>query len=121
MPSPKKTPAVAEPKHRATFEFRGLTYRYNKTYGEWRLVGFKKAPHHIPDTIMSGTSRTTQGPQSYWCAGGVSGATPQQVLEKWAQSLIALRKREAREAERNAKECWAVVRKLEASSWKPRA
>lgn len=107
-------------KHRDTFVFRGLTYRYNKPYGEWRLA-LKKPPHRIPDTIQSATARTTAGTQHFWRAGGYSGPTPLATLEAWAKGITELRRREARQADQHAKGLWAVVAQLERRSWAPRS
>lgn len=111
---------AAEPKHRSLLTYKGLSYRYDKTYGEFHLID-KHTSVEVPKTIRSGTvwlkKRRAQG----WEAGGAYGATPLGSLEAWCRSMISYKKREAAEAEQAARGHRAEVRRLGARSWKKRA
>jgi hypothetical protein len=96
-------------KHRQTLTWRGLTYRYNKTYGSWRLVN-KPAPRNMPDYILE----WGEGEERQWEASGVKAATPIAALDGWIKALIDLRAREAKEAQAHAKDLRAEVRRLRA-------
>lgn len=112
--NPRKKPGPAPVyKHRQTFEFKGLTYRYDKTYEEWHLVEKQTAPTNVPRTIF--------GKHDSWSAGSLStiAKTPIAALEAWCSSLIGIRTREADEAAQHAIELRAAVRMLKAKSWKP--
>jgi hypothetical protein len=101
-----------EYKHRETLTFKGLTYRYDKSYGEWHLVEKKEGPLSLPRTIFGNHDR--------WGAGSlaVGSDTPLAALEAWLASLIDLRSREAAEAAQHAKDLRDEVRRLKARTWK---
>lgn len=120
MATRRKAITAEDPKHGETLVFRGLSYRYHAPDREWSLVGFEKPPLGVPTTVATRLVRTTRGLEPYWRADGASGRSPLAALEAWAKSITALRTREAREAERHAKDLWAVVHRLERPSWKPR-
>ena len=106
----KSVPNEREYKHRETLQFRGLTYRYDKTFGEWHLVE-KKTAVRAPRVIFA--------TRDLWRAeGGLEEATPTDALEQWLASLIDLRTREAREAEQTAKDLKAEVQDLKRRTWK---
>jgi hypothetical protein len=110
IPNRKTTdPEATEYKHRETLAFKGLTYRYDKPYGEWHRVE-KKPPVNAPRTIYSCRN-------DGWRADGLEAATPLAALEIWLSSLVDLRKREAAEATQHAKDLRAEVRGLKARRW----
>lgn len=97
-------------KHRELLEFKGVSYRYNKTQGMWQLVDPKEAEYFVPKEIVAGGD--------YWKVHGIQGATPQQALEMWFAGLLELREREAAEAEQRAVEFAAEVKRLKSASLK---
>lgn len=111
--TPKRATGQAEYKHREILTWRGLTYRYDKTFGEWRLVD-KPAPWGAPKGIM-GWGREQNG-RSQWEVHGCRASDPVAALEKWISALIDLRSREAREATALAKRLEAEVRRLRSKS-----
>lgn len=97
-------------KHRELLEFRGVSYRYDKPFGEWRLVDPKNADYFVPKTIYGYGDR--------WEVHSTRAATPLLALETWFAELIDLRKREAAEAKQKAAEAAAEAKRLKTASWK---
>lgn len=97
-------------KHRELLEFKGVSYRYDKTYGEWRLIEPKEAEYFVPKTIRAYGDR--------WEVHSTRAATPVEALETWFAGLIDLRSREAAEAKQRAVEFAAEAKRLKTASWK---
>jgi hypothetical protein len=101
-------------KHRDVITFKGVSYRYDSTHGEWHLIDKKAAIPSAPATIREWGHRGGKR----WEIGGASGKTPLLALEAWLRSLIRLRTSEAKEAEKQGRALRAEVRRLQTRSWK---
>lgn len=101
-------------KHREILTWRGLSYRYDKSYGVWCLVD-KPAPFAVPTSIMEWRRN---GGVTQWEAKGFRAKDPVAALEGWNASLVELRTREAGEAEELAKSLRAEVRRLRSKNLK---
>jgi hypothetical protein len=106
--------AASRYKHRAVITFKGVSYRYDSTYGEWHLIDKKSAFRNAPLTIREWGHEGGKR----WEIGGASGKTPVLALEAWLRSLIRLRTREAKEAEKLGRQLRTEVRQLKTRSWK---
>jgi hypothetical protein len=93
---------------RAIFEYRGVTYRYDKPRREWCLV----------DTDVACLPRTIYAIHDQWRSLCSSAATPQGVLEAYAKSLMELRGEEAREAILKAQALCDEVSYWRSNDWK---
>lgn len=73
-------------KNNERLQFRGLTYRYNKTYGELHLLN-KSPLIPMPRLILD------MG-EGGWSTSVLSGGSPEEVLEKYVQSFIEMKERD---------------------------
>lgn len=108
--SVKKVKSPVEPvkyKHRETLFFKGLTYRYDKTYGEWHLVDDCLYSSLRPPTIY-------EGAHLYTCDHASAG-TPRGALEVWLNSRIGNAKRDLAAAEARIKDLTETIRELEST------
>ncbi len=109
--SPKRL-SKTDYKDRETLTWRGLTYRYSKHYGEWRLLD-KPVPLYAPKGIMAWSRNGV----TQWEVDGYRAESPLAALEGRIKALIDLRAREAREAAEHAKSLRAEVRQLRSKKW----
>lgn len=107
-----------EYKHRETFKYKGLVYKYDKPYGEWRtsILGETKFYSwrgiNFPFTIFSGDER------GRWTAGHFSGATPLAALKKWETQQLRAAKVREKSGKAIIKESQAIQRLLNSNRWK---
>ena len=102
-----------EYKHRATLEFKGLQWRYDKTYGEWRPVKVKGGPkrQHL-HTIDS-----TSFPRDGWRILGAWGGTPLEALKAYTKANIEMHQRDLKDLQDRVKEEKIYIRAMRSKSW----
>jgi|SRR5688572_1259619 len=95
-------------KHRATFVFKGITWKYDKHYGEWRPP---KKYNEYP-TIFS-----TSFPATGWNADGQFGTTPEQALRAWTRNYVKTVTSNHKRLAKQLIETKATLKRLKAESW----
>lgn len=89
-------------KNNDTFEFRGLIYRYDSNYGEWRLKYATRMPAFVPDTIMECQGQRVGS--TVYRLRGYEAPTPWGALKKWLKSVISQQKHKVKENLRSLSE-----------------
>lgn len=95
-------------KHREVFEFKGVRWKHDKTFGEWHPVG-QPYRRQYP-TIFSNNSG--------WDADGGYGKTPLAAIKAWASFHVAKVKSELSDLKGLQNMARARLKKLRAKSWK---
>ena len=95
-------------KHGATFQARGLTYRFNKRTSLWKLV----------DKDVVGPLEVIYASYDHWRSSGYSQATPEGVVEEMARQMARLRAEEAGEARRHAESLEKEANRWRSEDWK---
>lgn len=98
-------------KNNDKISYRGVTYRYNKAYGEFRRVEKMPTKIHMPATIQ----QTSTG---NWEAGPYQEEMPVLLLEAWVEGQIEMHERELEGAKRQLADARRVLRDAKARDLK---
>src|SRR4030067_90432 len=100
-------------KPRSILEYKGLQWRYDKTYGEWRPlkangIRAKRYVHSILGTSF---------PRDGWKVSGAWGGTPLEALKAYTEANIKMHQRDLKDLQDRVKEEKIAIRAMRSKRW----
>ena len=109
----EKTKKPIEYKHGAILHFKGIVWRHNKTYGEWRTIKSKE----LRPKVYAPSIDSTTFPRPGWRVSGAWGKTPLEALTLWAKANLEMHQRDLKGLQERVKEEKIAIRVLRSKNW----